>query len=415
MSTMAQSGMSRDVWSDIDSVNRIASVPSILEVVCRTTGMRFAAVARVTEERWVACSVRDEIDFGLKPGGELKLETTICHEIRQSCEPVIIDHVAEDERWRSHPTPAMYGFQSYISLPIVLANGTFFGTLCAIDPRPNHLRTPETIGMFRLFAELIAKHLDLSLKIETAETALLEESRMLEKSRATLVEYARSNEALQRFAAIASHDLREPLRQVSIFTEILANRHQDRDEETHAAFAYVTEGTGRMARLIDGLLAYCQIDAQTSTPLQSADMNAALRDALAGLKLLLHESGAVVTSDRLPNVQGNQAQLAQVLQNLLNNAVKYRSEEVPQIHVSAARNGDDWIVAVRDNGIGIAREHRVKIFEAFARLHGPEISGVGLGLAFCTKIIELHRGRIWAESNPAAQAGSVFYFSLPAV
>src|SRR5271169_1532778 len=139
---------------DVASVAKIDAVGSILEVVCRTTGMGFAAVARVTENRWIACSVRDEIAFGLQPGGELKVETTICHEIlkvetticheiRQTREAVVINHVAEDDVYCRHPTPAMYGFQSYISMPIMLANGTFFGTLCAIDPRPTMLKTPE--------------------------------------------------------------------------------------------------------------------------------------------------------------------------------------------------------------------------------------------------------------------------------
>src|SRR5271168_619853 len=134
---------------DVASVAKIDAVGSILEVVCRTTGMGFAAVARVTEDRWIACVVRDEIAFGLLPGGELKIETTICNEIRQSGEPVIINHVAENAVYCRHPTPAMYGFQSYISMPIVLPDGRFFGSLCAIDPRPARVETPETIGMFK--------------------------------------------------------------------------------------------------------------------------------------------------------------------------------------------------------------------------------------------------------------------------
>jgi GAF domain-containing protein len=118
--------MAPSFQADVESVSRIGAVPTILNVVCRTTGMRFAAVARVTEDRWIACSVLDEIDFGLKPGGELKVESTICNEIRQSREPVVIDNVAEDQVWCQHNTPAMYGFQSYISVPIVLADGSFF-------------------------------------------------------------------------------------------------------------------------------------------------------------------------------------------------------------------------------------------------------------------------------------------------
>ena len=168
------------------------AVPTILEVVCRMTGMRFAAVARVTEDRWIACSVLDEIGFGLKPGGELKVETTICHEIRQSREQVIIDNVAEDGIWCHHATPAMYGFQSYISMPIILADGSFFGTLCAIDPRPARLKSVETVGMFRLFAELIAKHLDANKKLAATESALVEERAV--------------SELREQFIAVLGHD-----------------------------------------------------------------------------------------------------------------------------------------------------------------------------------------------------------------
>lgn len=132
--------MPHDFQEDIDAIQNIPAVPTILDVVCQTTGMRFAAVARVTEGRWVTCTVLDNIDFGLKPGDELKVETTICHEIRQSREPVIINHVAEDGSYCGHPTPTMYGFQSYISMPIIRKDGSFFGTLCAIDPAPAQLK-----------------------------------------------------------------------------------------------------------------------------------------------------------------------------------------------------------------------------------------------------------------------------------
>src|SRR5215213_2888189 len=128
--------VSDDPSADVAAIARIDAVPTILEVVCRTTGMGFAAVARVTDDRWIACGVRDEIAFGLQPGGELKVETTICSEIRDSGRPVIIDHVSDHPVFCGHPTPAMYGFQSYISMPILRPGGEFFGTLCAIDPRP---------------------------------------------------------------------------------------------------------------------------------------------------------------------------------------------------------------------------------------------------------------------------------------
>ena len=149
-----------DPREDVVAISHIPVIHKILEVVCRTTGMGFAAVARVTDDKWIACSVRDEIEFGLMPGDELKLETTICNEIRRKGQAVIIDHVANDETFRNHQTPAMYGFQSYISVPIVRQGGEFFGTLCSIDPQPHKLNNVETIAMFKLFAELISFHLN---------------------------------------------------------------------------------------------------------------------------------------------------------------------------------------------------------------------------------------------------------------
>ena len=151
---------SASISDDVKAINAMPMVPKLLEVICRTTGMGFSAIARVTDDKWVACGVRDEINFGLVPGGELKLETTICDEIRQSGEGVVIDHVSEDKAFCNHHTPAMYGFQSYISIPILRQDGTFFGTLCAIDPKPHKLKNPQTIEMFKLFAELISFHLN---------------------------------------------------------------------------------------------------------------------------------------------------------------------------------------------------------------------------------------------------------------
>ena len=160
---------------DVEAIASIPIIPKILEVICRKTGMGFAAIARVTDDKWVVCGVRDEISFGLKPGSELKLETTICNEIRQSGNGVIINNVKKDKNFSGHHTPAMYGFQSYISIPIFRRDGTFFGTLCAIDPKPAKLNNPETIEMFNLFAELISFHLNWVEQRAFTETNDLED------------------------------------------------------------------------------------------------------------------------------------------------------------------------------------------------------------------------------------------------
>jgi len=146
--------------ADVEAISRIPIVSKLLETICRTTGMGFAAIARVTEDKWIACSVCDKIAFGLVAGSELRIETTICNEIRHSHKAVAIDCVDQDENFRNHHTPAMYGFQSYISVPIIRQDGTFFGTLCAIDPKPAKVNNPETLKIFQSFADLISLHLN---------------------------------------------------------------------------------------------------------------------------------------------------------------------------------------------------------------------------------------------------------------
>jgi GAF domain-containing protein len=155
--------MFEDYSADIAAVQQIPEVEVILADVCRITGMGFAAVARVTDTRWVACQVLDKIEFGLNPGDELKIKTTICDEIRASGEGVYIDHVAEEPAWRTHHTPALYGFQSYISIPIVLADGSFFGTLCAIDPNPSATGLNAIVPQMQAYAARIAAALSAAI------------------------------------------------------------------------------------------------------------------------------------------------------------------------------------------------------------------------------------------------------------
>src|SRR5687768_12326823 len=192
---------------DIAAVARIAVVPAILDVVCRVTGMGFAAIARVTDSRWIACSVKDDIQFGVKSGGELRLETTICNEIRRHGTAIAIDDVGADERFRRHPTPAMYGFQSYVSMPIFLRSGEFFGTLCAIDRKPAQVSTPQVLGILKAFSELIAFHLQAQQRLDVAEADLLTERV--------------ASELREQFIAVLSHDLRNPLAAIMAGTRVL--------------------------------------------------------------------------------------------------------------------------------------------------------------------------------------------------
>ncbi|HVS90113.1 MAG TPA: PAS domain S-box protein [Candidatus Acidoferrum sp.] len=229
----------------------------------------------------------------------------------------------------------------------------------------------------------------------------------------TVGELKRSNDELQQFAYVASHDLQEPLRMVASYTQLLAQRYKGRlDSDADEFIAYAVDGSNRMQGLIQDLLAYSRAGINGKVLREISSENA-LKEALTNLRATIEESGAVVTHDSLPAITTDHTQLAQVFQNLVGNAIKYRSAEVPHVHVSATKNGgNEWIFSVRDNGLGIDPQYFERIFILFQRLHGPkEFKGTGIGLAICKKMLERLGGRIWVESQP--EKGSTFYFVLP--
>lgn len=223
---------------------------------------------------------------------------------------------------------------------------------------------------------------------------------------------ARSNSELQQFAYVASHDLQEPLRMVASFTQLLAKRYRDQlDDDARDFINYAVDGATRMQTLISDLLSYSRVGTQGKS-LASTDSEALLRRVLDSLRFAVEESGAVIVHDPLPMVIADPQQLGQLLQNLLTNAIKFHGEEPPHIHISAERNGSDWKISVRDNGIGISQEHADRIFVIFQRLHTKtEYPGTGIGLAICKKIVERHGGRIWIEPSPGG--GTTFCFTIP--
>jgi len=226
-------------------------------------------------------------------------------------------------------------------------------------------------------------------------------------------ELERSNADLQQFAYVASHDLQEPLRMITSFTQLLAKRYKGKfDADADEFIAYIADGADRMRGMIDDLLAYARLDSQKAE-FAPTDCEAILADAVANLGRAIEENGATVTHDPLPTVMADSDQLSRLFQNLLSNAIKFRAADPPAVHVSARRNGNEWHFSVRDNGIGIDPEHFERIFLVFQRLHGKsEYSGTGIGLAICRKIVVGHGGRIWTESQ--AGMGSTFCFTMPA-
>jgi signal transduction histidine kinase len=228
----------------------------------------------------------------------------------------------------------------------------------------------------------------------------------------TAAKLARSNADLEQFAYVASHDLKEPLRAISGSIQILQERYQDHlDTGADEVIKHTVDGATRMQTLIDDLLTYSRLTTREA-PLEATDCTQILQEVLANLKSSINESKAIVTYDPLPIVKADSTQLLQVFQNLIANAIKYRSHRAPKIHVGVEDKDTEWLFSISDNGIGIAPQYADRIFRIFQRLHTrKEYSGTGIGLAVCKKVVERHGGRIWLESEP--EEGSTFFFTLP--
>jgi light-regulated signal transduction histidine kinase (bacteriophytochrome) len=236
---------------------------------------------------------------------------------------------------------------------------------------------------------------------------------MEEKLREALLDLERSNRDLEEFAYISSHDLQEPLRKIANFSEMLVTQYQGRlDEQAERHFGYIIDGAKRMQALINDLLSYSRVGRAELT-LVPASLEEILKGTLSNLQALIQESGAEISYDPLPTLQVNPHQMGQLLQNLITNGIKFHDQRAPRIHLSARQEGQEWVIAVQDHGIGFDPQYVEGIFKVFKRLHSKEqYPGTGIGLAICKKIAERHGGRIWAESEPGR--GATFYFTIPA-
>jgi len=386
-----------NILADVEAVSNIPAVASILEVICRTTGMGFAAVARVTDDKWIACAVRDEINFGLVPGGELVVETTICHEVHKSHAPVVIDHVAEDTVYACHHTPALYGFQSYISVPVTLKNGEFFGTLCAIDPKPNHLNTPETLGMFKLFADLIAFHLDAVKQMALSESKLQEERK--------------TAGFRDQFIAILGHDLRNPVSAISNSAQIL--QRMPLDQQVKQFVNIIQDATYRTKGLIENMLDFARgrlgggitLNRKDNEPLEKM-----LTQIITELRIVWPHRTIETLFALAEPVNCDGRRVAQLFSNLLANALKHGQADAP-VKVNATSNKEALTLSVINKGKKIPDAIMPRLFQPFSRGEvEPNKQGLGLGLYIASEIARAHGGTLEVTSTDEQ---TCFTFSLP--
>jgi signal transduction histidine kinase len=378
--------MTTDFNADVLAISEIAAVPTILEVVCRTTGMGFAAVARVTEDRWIACGVRDEIDFGLQPGGELKIETTICNEIRDSRQAVIIDSVDDDPIFRTHHTPAIYGLKSYISMPIILPNGDFFGTLCAIDVRPMRLNTPETVGMFKLFADLIAFHLEAHQRVAVTEAHLSDERR--------------SNELREQFIAVLGHDLRNPLAAVDAGARMLGR--QPLDEKGRTILGRMVRSIDRMSGLITDVMDFARGRLGSGLGFErqiGVEINPMLEQVVSEMRALSPDRVIEANFIDSPVLRSDPGRIGQLLSNLIGNALTHGAPEGP-IRVWTALDDNRFELSVANGGTAIPADVIKDLFKPFFRASGRSgQEGLGLGLYIASEIARGHNGDLSVVSS----------------
>jgi len=378
--------MAVDLFKRVEEVQAISAVPKILETVAAMTGLGFVCIAHVTDTDWVACAVLDRLEFGLEPGGELDVTTTLCEEVRDTGRAVIIDDVSASAQYAEHHTPRIYGFQSYFSIPIFRTDGSYFGTLCGLDPRPIRLTDPVTVSTMHLFAELISKQLDAEKRQNAVRTDLLSERE--------------TAELREQFIAVLGHDLRTPLGAIALGAELLDRKVED------AALRQVIErirrSAARMAALVDDVMDFTRGRMGSGIPLKlrpHENVDLTLEQVVDEMRGLHPERTIVAAIPAGIALRCDPARLAQLLSNLLKNALVHGSADAP-VGVTVRDDGGRFALAVTNAGQDIAPDVIGQLFKPYWRAASrPGSEGLGLGLYIVDQIARAHGGRIDVTSS----------------
>jgi sigma-B regulation protein RsbU (phosphoserine phosphatase) len=383
---------------DMAAIARISAVPTILKVISETTGLRLALVARVTDDAWTALAALDRMQFGLSAGDHLDIATTLCREVRASHEAIVIEHASQEPEYCGHPTPKMYGFESYIAVPIFRGGGEYFGNVCALDSNPAPLRDGKTLEMMKLFADLIGMQLTAEEQHARDREALLAERR--------------TAELREQFIAVLGHDLRNPLSSVITGSAFLMDICEQPKQRT--VLERVHSSGHRMARLIDDVLDFARgrlgggisVDPEPVDDVAqlAAHVVAEVASAHPGrtLRLTSRDAGAAVL---------DRTRAAQLMSNLVGNAAQHSPpDQAVEVRVEDA--GDFVCFSVTNAGEPIPPELLERLFQPYVRAASDRPHrGLGLGLYIASEIARAHGGTLAVSST--AEAGTAFTALLP--
>lgn len=390
--------MAVDLRKRVDEIQAISAVPKILETVAAMTGLGFVCIAHVTDDAWITCAVLDRLEFGLKPGDELDVTTTLCEEVRDTGRAVIIDNVSESEQYCAHHTPRIYGFQSYFSIPIFRTDGSYFGTLCGLDPRPVKLSDAVTVSTMHLFAELISKQLDDEVRQEATRTDL-----SFERETAELRE---------QFIAVLGHDLRTPLGAIAMGADLLAVKLAQ--PELLPVVERIRRSARRMSALVDDVVDFTRgrMGSGISLNLRRHDnVHETLEQVIDELRGLHPEREILASLASVRRLHCDPERLAQLLSNLLKNALVHGSAEAPVLVEASGENGQ-FVLTVSNEGQELPQELIGQLFKPYWRAASrPGSEGLGLGLYIVDQIARAHGGRIEVISRAGR---TLFTFVLDA-
>lgn len=398
---------------EVRKVLAIPIVPTLMEVCCQATGAGFCAIARVTEDNWICCSVRDGIGFGMQPGDELVIEKTFCNTVRQTGREVVFNSVQAPGAYNQHPIALLYEIESYISVPIYRRDGSFFGTLCALDRKSVEMETDRVVRMFRLFAELISFHLETAnLLQQNADTLSL-----LHR------ELASSRDEIRQYQYISNHNLLETLRKMRVFSSMLMTAAKNKEIESLRAYARkLNNNAQRFSMMLKDLTDYSALN-MLSPWFEPVSLQLVVETVIRQLQRALLQKKIQVNVKFLPTVLAIPVQMEQLFQHLVEHAISNTEKENTHIHITAdpydkkefaaapvpINPAEYWLLTVADEGRDLHAGELEKIFDLF---NGPASQGgMGVGLAYCKKIIQNHRGFIDAIAE--AGKGTTIRFLLP--